>query len=281
MSQLPFSERDIERLLEGDVPPGRGDLAELARLFARVRAGTAGEPVPPMNARLLAELDAGQLKGHLRSELERAAERRRVQQGRRRWRVVAAAAAIAVLGGLAIAALRGPLGEDLRTRPGTDDPVSVAEPDGDTPASTAPGDPGGAGTTESDTDGAPIFSPNTDDPNEDLGPGSGSSSGGVVTTEVPDPPDGEASPPETGGTGDPGEVDWGAVADDCGRDYECWIDAAEEPCQEAGPECWAMAADACGDDYGCRYMLAQMCGDTRRCREATFDNPGGHGGDGD
>lgn len=276
MSHLPFSERDIERLLEGNVPPGRGDLAELARLFARVRAEAAGEPIPPMSARLLAELDAAELKGHLQSEIERAAERRRVQRGRRRWRAVAAAAAIVVIGGTAIAALQGPLGDDLRTRPG-DEPVSVAESDGG-PTSTAAGDESGGSVETADPDdpSSPIFSPNTDDPTGDLGVESESSSG-VVTTEVPEEPD-QQPPQSTGDRADTSEVDWGEVSDQCGRNYECWIDAAEEPCQQAGPECWANAADACGDDPSCRYMLVYMCGDTPECWDAVFGDPDRHGG---
>ena len=72
MSHLPFSERDIERLLEGDVPPGRGDLAHLARLFACVRAEETDVLIPPMSAgELLAELDASELTGRLQSGLLR------------------------------------------------------------------------------------------------------------------------------------------------------------------------------------------------------------------
>jgi hypothetical protein len=278
MPHLPFSERDIERLLEGDVPPGRGDLAEVARWFARVRAEVADQPVPPMNARLLAQLNEGELKDHLRSELDRAAERRRVQQGRRRWRTFAAAAAIVVLGGVAFAALQGPMGEDIRTRPG-DDPVSVAESDEATTSTVPGGDPGDGVDTGTGSGSAPIFGPD-EDPTGDLGVGSGESTGGVVTTEVTQPPDDGPTTMATddGGRGDPGPVDWGAVSDECGHDFECWIDAAEQPCQHAGPECWAAAAEACDGDYGCRAMLAQMCGYTDECWDAVTDDRDRRGG---
>lgn len=273
MSHLPFSERDIERLLEGNVPPGRGDLAHLARLFARLRAEVADEPIPPMSARLLAELDASELTGRLQSELDRAAERRRVQQGRRRWRVFAAAAAVVVVGGVAFAALQGPLGDDLRTRPG-DEPVSVAG-SGDATTSTAGEGPGDSvEVTDPDGEGAPIFSPNDDDPPDDLGVESGSSSG-VATTEVPEPPDENETPsPDAGDQRESADIDWDEVADECGRSEECWTDAAEDLCQNEGPSCWETAADSCGDNMSCRYMLAHLCGDTEECWDAVLDGDG-------
>jgi hypothetical protein len=228
-----------------------------------------------MSARLRSQLEEADLDGRLLSELDRAAERRRVQRGRRRWRAVAAAAVIVVLGGAAIAAMRGPLGDDLRTRPG-DDPVSVAEPDDSTPSSTVAGDDssGDVDSTETDDEGAPIFSPD-DDKSGDLGVSSEGSSG-VETTEVPEEPD-QQPPPDTADSGS-GQVDWGQVADDCGQDQNCWMGAAEQACEQAGPECWAQAAGACGNDYGCRAMLAQTCGDTRQCWEAIFDDPDRHRG---
>jgi hypothetical protein len=277
MSHLPFSERDIERLLEGNVPPGRGDLADLARVFARVRAGVEGEPVPPMSARLLAELDAAEVaQRRPASDLERAAERRRVRQGRRRWRVVAAAAAIVVICGGVFAGLRGPLGDDLRTRPGDDEPVSVAEPESGPTSTVADG--GTSGGTESGPDDTPQVFSDDDEPG-DLGVGDGAS-GGVATTERPP----EEAPAGTFGADDAGDgderaqVDWGEVSDQCGSDYECWIDAAEQPCEHAGAECWAAASEACGRDMGCRYMLVYMCGDTDECRDAVFDNRDRHHG---
>jgi hypothetical protein len=274
MSHLPFSERDIERLLEGNVPPGRGDLAHLARLFARVRAEVTDEPIPPMSARLLAELDASELTGRLQSELDRAAERRRVQQGRRRWRAVAAAAAIVVVGGVAFAALQGPLGDDLRTRPGDDEPVSVAD-SGDATTSTA-GDGTGSSAEVTDTDGegAPVFSAD-DDPPGDLDVGGGSSSG-VATTEVPEPPDQEDEP-----SPDTNRLDMSEILDECGDDTDCWTDAADEACQEADVDCWAaFAAEACGHDPGCRYQLSDLCGATEECRDAIWDGQRRHS-DGD
>jgi hypothetical protein len=258
-SQL--SERDIERLLEGNVPPGRGDLADLARLFARVRAGAAGETAPPMSPRLLAELDAAELSGRESAELVRMLERRRVQRARRRWRVVAAAAVVAVLGGVAFASMRGPLGDDLRTRPG-DDPVSVAEPE-DSPSSTAPtaddGSSGGIETAGPDETSPPDFS-DAEDPPGDLGKGSGSSAT-VTSTEV--------GPDEPQVTSD---ADWSQVAAECRDDYECWIDAAEHQCDQTGVECWGAAAQACdADDSGCRYMIVNLCGGTDECWAAVMD----------
>jgi hypothetical protein len=264
MSHLPFSERDIERLLEGNVPPGRGDLVELARLFARVRSGVEGEPAPPMSARLLAELDGAELSGRFHSELERVAERRRVQRSRRRWRAVAAAAAaVAVLGGAAVAGLRGPLGDDLRTRP-SDEAVSVAEPDGS--ASTlADGESGDGLETAGPEEGSPNFGP-SEEGSGDLGVSSGSS-GGVATTEVT-----TTEPPTTAvDQGAAPEIDWDQIGEDCDGDAECVIDAAEEHCAEAGTECWADAADACGRyDSGCRYMLVNKCGADDECEDAVI-----------
>jgi hypothetical protein len=246
MAHLQLSERDIERLLEGNVPPGRGDLADLAQLFARVRAGADGEQAPPMSPRLLAELDAAELSGRQKSELARAAERRQVRQARRRWRIVAVAAVVLLLGGLVFAGLRGPLGDDLRTRPG-DDPVSVAEPDdSSTSTDVELGEPLAEGPDQN-------FGPDVESPG-DLGLG-GESTGGVATTEVPseDPPE-VLSVPE----------------DECGEDdVECWIDTAQQ-C-ETDMACWEAAADHCGDDAGCRGMIANYCGDSDECREAIWN----------
>jgi hypothetical protein len=248
MAHLQLSERDIERLLEGNVPPGRGDLADLAQLFARVRAGAEGEQAPPMSPRLLAELDAAELSGRQKSELARAAERRQVRQARRRWRVVAVAAVVMLLGGLVFAGLRGPLGDDLRTRPG-DDPVSVAEPD-DSSSSTDVelGEPLAEGPDQN-------FGPDVESPT-DLGLG-GESTGGVASTEVP-----SEDPPEV--TSEP----------ECGDDVECWIDAAEH-C-DTDMECWESAADHCGDDAGCRAMMANTCGNSEECWGAIWNGQPRH-----
>jgi hypothetical protein len=262
---LQLSERDIEHLLQGDVPPGRGDLADLARVFARVRAGAAGEKAPPMSPRLLAELDAAELSGRQAADVRQLLDQRRVRRGRRRWRVAfAAAAAVAVIGGVTFASMRGPLGDDLRTRPG-DDPVSVAEPDGGTTAPIADDSSGGIETAGPDDDATPDFSNDDEKTPGDRGQSGGAADTVPTTTAATQPPTTDSSD----GT------DWGQVADDCHGDSDCLIDAAQHACEDS-VECWTAAARSC-DDYSCRAMMANMlCGGSQDCWEAVMGGAGRH-----
>lgn len=108
MLHLQLSERDVERLLAGDQPQGRPDLAEVARFVARLRALGEIEFPPPMNPRLLAELDAAEAErsADQLDELERRRheERRRARDSKQRWRIVGAAAMVVSLGGVVAAA---------------------------------------------------------------------------------------------------------------------------------------------------------------------------------
>src|SRR5262245_35244508 len=94
MPQLQFSEREIEQLLRGQLPAGRGDLAEVARLAAQLRAEAAQEQAPPINEHLRSVLEGRP------TDIARAAERRRLRSARRRWQVASVAAAVLLVGGL-------------------------------------------------------------------------------------------------------------------------------------------------------------------------------------
>jgi hypothetical protein len=154
------------------------------------------------------------------------------------------AAVVLLLGGVVFAGLRGPLGDDLRTRPG-DDPVSVAEPDDSSSSGAELGEPLAEGPDQN-------FGPDVESP-ADLGLG-GESTGGVATTEVPteDPPQ-VLSEPELS---DPGQ--------NCDHETECLIDAAEQCGDDT--DCLEAVADECGDDPGCRGGVANNCGDDDECR---------------
>jgi hypothetical protein len=144
MLHLQLSERDVERLLAGDQPQGRTDLAEVARVMARLRALGDMEYPPPMQPRLLAELDAAEARPpHIAGEVHpRAEARRQAHDARRRWRLVGAAAMIAMLGGIVVAQARddAPSGSpsDSTERPHAEQTPTTKAPDATTAPTTAP-----------------------------------------------------------------------------------------------------------------------------------------------
>jgi hypothetical protein len=264
MVHPPLSERDVEQVLHGIVPPGRGDLADLARLFARMRAGGETEQAPPMDARLLAALEAFETAERSVSELAQASERRRLRRARRRWQVVAAAAAVVVLGGVAFA-LHGRMDDNLRTRPpdavsaapetggdsSTGNSTSTDQPELGVPTSTVP-----AGTNFNDTS------------RSSTGVDHASGSSGSATSEVPKP--GSTTSTSAGG------FDASKVEQRCGGDMDCWIDAAAQQCGD-DVDCWGEAAEQCPDNTSCRSMLNELCGFSPDCQAAIWGGrPGWH-----
>ena len=107
MLHLQLSDHDVEQLLAGDRPQDRPDYAEVALLMRRLRAEGAREQIPPMSPLLLAELDKAEAEAAEAQRSEQAETRRQVSEARRRWRVMAAAAAVVVLGGFAVAHAQG------------------------------------------------------------------------------------------------------------------------------------------------------------------------------
>jgi hypothetical protein len=108
MSHLELTEREIERVLAGHQPPGRPDLAEVAFLIARLRTMGDFEQAPPMSPRLLAELDASEVE--LRDDPgipHTRVQRQRTRAMRRRWQLVGAVAAVAVVAGVLVAGAQG------------------------------------------------------------------------------------------------------------------------------------------------------------------------------
>lgn len=126
-----LSERDADRLLSGERPLHRPDLVEVAQLVATLRASTEAE-APPMRPQLLAELDAAEAAGPGAGRDAAAAlaaafgdelGRRRkdaprqdaphdesqslVGAARRRWRLLGAAAMVAMLCGVVAAHAHG------------------------------------------------------------------------------------------------------------------------------------------------------------------------------
>ena len=137
-----LSERDADRLLSGEQPLHRPDLVEMAQLVATLRASTETE-APPMRPQLLAELDVAEAAGASAGRDPAAAlaaafgdelgRRRKAARrngtrpdgtsgddtgrddaqsdeaqhlagsARRRWRLIGAAAMVAMLGGIVAA----------------------------------------------------------------------------------------------------------------------------------------------------------------------------------
>lgn len=198
MLHLQLSERDVERLLAGDQPQGRPDLAEVARFVARLRALGDIESPPLMNPRLLAELDAAEAERSADhgDELERRREeeRRRAHDAKRRWRIVGAAAMVASLGGVFAAAHAQ--GSDPSSGP---DAVDVDPSDPVTVPTTAPPHKPSEGTKTPSTTATP---PTEAPPPEPEQPAA--QDGGQVETPPTSAP--EAETPA-----------W------CGADPECWM----------------------------------------------------------
>jgi hypothetical protein len=258
MLHPPLSERDVEQVLQGIVPPGRGDLAELARLFARMRAGGEIEQAPPMEARLLAALEAFEVAERSGSELAQASERRRLRRARRRWQVVAAAAAVVVLGGVGFA-LHGRMDDNLRTRP--PDAVSAA-PETGGGSSTGTGNSTTTNSLELGVPTSTVPGTNFNDTSESsTGVDHAGGSSGSATSEVPKP--GTTTSMSAGG------FDASKVEQSCGDDMDCWIDAAQKQCG-SDMDCWADAAEQCPDNTSCRSMLNELCGFNDECQAAIY-----------
>jgi len=171
MLHLQLSDHDVERLIAGDQPKDRPDYAEVALLMRRLRAEGVHERVPPMSSLLLAELDKAEADAAASQRSDRAETRRKVTEARRRWRVMAAAAAIVVLAGIGVAHAQGAFSADEPTHT-----VDVSSGGAD----LGPDD--GAGDGQDDTFTAEV------PPVEATGP----------TPPPPtDPPVTEAPPPET------------------------------------------------------------------------------------
>jgi hypothetical protein len=204
MLHLQLSERDVEQLLAGDQPQGRSDLAEVARFVARLRALSDIESSPPMNPRLLAELDVAEAGRTIETADEREQwrelERRRAHTAKRRWRYVGAAAMIACLGGV----------------------VAAAQAQGSDPSSPAV-------EVDDDQTGEPTTStPPTSRPEASNGPK-------VPPTTLPPPPEEPDLPAEQPASHDQGQVgapgpptveqDQRPIWMECGADPECWMRA--------------------------------------------------------
>jgi hypothetical protein len=227
MPQL-FSDRDIEQLLRGQQPPGRGDLAEVAGLVAQLRADAAHEQAPPINEHLRSVLEGRP------TDIARAAEKRRLRSARRRWQVASVAAAVLLVGGL-VAVIVGRSDDDLTTRPG--DKVSVDESaEGNDPSTT-----GAPGST--DTTSGAVFAPD-DDPTGIDRPGSGSSASSTVpsTETTPEDPGDSTTFGTDGGARNCAAGDdacWELVdAGRCASDGAC-TDVAEDVCDDGDRACWA------------------------------------------
>jgi hypothetical protein len=139
---LPFNDREVERVLAGQQPYARPELAEVAYFVARLRALVDFERTPPMSPELRAQLEAteaaqlrrarshrksvvgsldgGDTAGPHELQLVRLDQRRDRKRARlqRRWRAIAAAAAIVTLGGVLAVGLQG----GSRTPPVETDP---------------------------------------------------------------------------------------------------------------------------------------------------------------
>lgn len=223
MPQLQFSEREIEQLLRGQLPAGRGDLAEVARLVAQLRADAAHEQAPPIDEHLRSVLEGRP------TDIARAAERRRLRSARRRWQVASIAAAVLLVGGL-VAVVVGRSDDDLTTRPG--DKVSVDDQArGEDGSSDDPTTTGSPGSTGSDA----VFSDDDDPTGIDRPGSSGSAQSTVPTTEAP-----------PGGTGVESTFgDEGESSCSLG-DNDCWLQADAHRCSTDG-RCSEIAQDQCDD----------------------------------
>lgn len=167
MSDLPFSDREVERVLAGQQPHGRPDLADVAYFVARLRALGDFERPPPIGPALRAQLERAQLE---RGELETAEAqqigpngrryattygyedtghdegadlvhldgRRRANRrtGRVRWRLVGAAAAVVMVLGVGSALVIGLQG--MRQSPEVETETVVDSADDSVPSTEEP-----------------------------------------------------------------------------------------------------------------------------------------------
>jgi hypothetical protein len=222
MLHLRLTDRDIERVLAGHQPHGRPDLAEVARLTARIRAVSNAEQPPPMSPRLLAELDAAEMER--RSEGQDRQGRRKAQVARWRWRMVGAAAVMVMLGGLAFAGLRdrssGPQTEIGDT--GSTGSVSAPPPDAPAAVETSAAPPS--------TEAPPTTTATTSPPASSAPP---ATTGPQLEPEAP--PDGHRGEPG----GDPGWDDdnpWQRCFRDGEPDYDCLLEVYEQTHGGQSPE---------------------------------------------
>lgn len=243
MLHLQLSERDVERLLAGDLPHDRPDLVEVARFLARLRAFGEVEGAPPMSPKLLAELDLAEAElrpddGDNGDEVRHRREDagRRVRMARRRWQLVGAAAMVAMLGGIVFAhghgAFRSEEPSHTTDAPPDADPPLVDEPGPaptpppppapttELPTTDPPPAPGGANDDQIMTSGdEPDFDRRGDGRDDDYD-GRGNYDGGY---------DGHGFPPPW--TEEEAEK-W---IEECGRDWDCWMEAYRETYGPAQP----------------------------------------------
>ena len=237
MLHLQLTERDVERLLAGDLPHDRPDLVEVARFLARLRAVGEVEGAPPMSPQLLAELDLAEA-GRRPDDGDEVRHRRedagrRARMARRRWRLVGAAAMVAMLGGIVFAHEHGAFTSQEPSH--TTDAPSDADPpfdDRSGPPTTLPATPPPTAPPETEP-------PPTDPPSSPYG---GANDDQIVTSD-----DGPGVDRRGDGRGDhdggydgrdfPGfdEADAEKWLEECGRDWDCWMDAYRETYGPAQP----------------------------------------------
>lgn len=178
MSHLPFSDREVERVLAGQQPYGRPELADVAYFVARLRTLVDFEAPPEMSPELRAQVEAEEARQAQRSTGRRRLRRPRsvpasVPEGavgvirldtRRapakashRWRLVAAAAAVLVIGAVTTVGLTAGGGSepDVATetaRPASEPSTTADDPTtgvDDGPPAASSGDPGSQPTVPS------------------------------------------------------------------------------------------------------------------------------------
>lgn len=182
-----LSDREIERVLAGQQPYGRPDLADVAYFVARLRALGDFERTPPMSEALRAQLsaspgagreapvlavarrprltevppaeDAGADHVELTGLEERREARQRARSARLRWRVVGAAAMVVMLGGVAVAGWLGGGGQPTSEPDSESNPIEERETSPSPPASDDRSDPP-AEVEETE----PATPPTSDDP---------------------------------------------------------------------------------------------------------------------
>ena len=234
MLHLQLSERDVERLLAGDQLHDRPELAEVAQFMAQLRALGRAESPPPMSPRLLARLDlaeAGSQSDKDGDEVRRRREdvRRRARVARRRWRLVGAAAMVAMLGGIVAAHAHGAFAS--RTPSHTTD----APPGADPPLADEPGTPSTPPTTTAPPQTDPTV---TDPPPADTG---GSDDSVVTSGDAPGFQDGRGDGYDGSGRGDGYDgrpftpENYEKWVDECGQDWECYWRMWEETYGPGGP----------------------------------------------
>jgi hypothetical protein len=186
MLHLQINDREIERVLTGQQPSARSDLAEVARFLAHLRATTAAAPVPPMQPSLVAQLDAADREHRVvrfsrrrALEVERERTRREVAKAHLRWRIVGAAAIVVMLGGVVVAGLQtapepSPTETDGNLTPSNqvvDPPQTQATtpPASKPPPETEPPAPAPEPTPQAEVPQAPLDSDRSGDPSVSVG----------------------------------------------------------------------------------------------------------------